>query len=84
MQRTVVTEKCGALRGKRVVRGREAECRQHHGVAPDRAVAPISQRPASPARTLLVEAAASGLLSTSTMPTNASSASRRSLSSWSR
>jgi hypothetical protein len=34
MQRTVVTEKRGALRGKRVVRGREAECRQHYGVTP--------------------------------------------------
>lgn len=29
-QRTVVTETHGALIGKRVVRGREAECRQHH------------------------------------------------------
>lgn len=34
IQRTVVTEKRGALRGKRVVRGREAECRQHYGVPP--------------------------------------------------
>jgi predicted flap endonuclease-1-like 5' DNA nuclease len=34
MQRTVVTERRGPLDGKRVVRGREAECRQHYGVAP--------------------------------------------------
>lgn len=34
IQRTVVTEKRGGLRGKRVVRGREAECRQHYGVPP--------------------------------------------------
>jgi hypothetical protein len=29
-QRTVVTEVQGALAGKRVVRGREAECQQHY------------------------------------------------------
>jgi DNA polymerase (family X) len=31
-QRTVVTETQGELRGRRVVRGREAECRAYHGV----------------------------------------------------
>ena len=31
-QRTVVTETQGVLRGRRVVRGREAECRVHYGV----------------------------------------------------
>lgn len=31
-QRTVVTESRGALAGRRVVRGREAECRAHYGV----------------------------------------------------
>ena len=30
-QRTVVTETQGVLKGKRVVRGREDECRQHYG-----------------------------------------------------
>jgi DNA polymerase (family X) len=34
LQRTVVTEKRGALRGKRVIRGREADCRRHYGIAP--------------------------------------------------
>jgi hypothetical protein len=29
-QHTVVTERRGALAGRRVVRGREAECRRHH------------------------------------------------------
>ncbi len=38
-QRTVVTETRGDLRGRRVVRGRERECREHYGVAPA-AVAP--------------------------------------------
>ncbi len=33
-QRTVVTEKRGPLHGKRVVRGRELECRQHYGATP--------------------------------------------------
>ena len=33
-QRTVVTETRGDLRGRRVVRGRERECREHY-VAPD-------------------------------------------------
>jgi DNA polymerase/3'-5' exonuclease PolX len=33
-QRTVVTEKRGDLVGRRVVRGREAECRAHYGEAP--------------------------------------------------
>jgi DNA polymerase (family X) len=32
-QHTVVTETHGALAGKRVVRGREAECRAHYGGA---------------------------------------------------
>jgi len=31
-QCTVVTESRGALKGKRVIRGREAECRAHYGV----------------------------------------------------
>jgi len=31
-QRTVVTETQGTLKGRRVVRGREEECRQHHGL----------------------------------------------------
>ena len=31
-QATVVTEYTGPLRGKRVVRGREAECLEHYGV----------------------------------------------------
>jgi putative hydrolase len=30
-QRTVVTETRGSLRGRRVVRGREWECRRHYG-----------------------------------------------------
>jgi putative hydrolase len=30
-QRTVVTETRGPLAGKRIVRGREAECQRHHG-----------------------------------------------------
>jgi hypothetical protein len=34
MQRTIVTEKRGTLRGKRVVRGRETDCLQHYGLAP--------------------------------------------------
>jgi DNA polymerase (family X) len=34
LQRTVVTEKRGALRGKRVVRGREADCQRHYAAAP--------------------------------------------------
>lgn len=44
-QCTVVTERSGALRGKRVVRGREAECRAHYegaetrGTCPDAAAA---------------------------------------------
>lgn len=33
MQRTIVTEKRGALRGLRVVRGREFDCLQHYGLA---------------------------------------------------
>jgi DNA polymerase (family X) len=33
-QRTVVTENRDDLRGRRVVRGRERECRIHYGVAP--------------------------------------------------
>jgi hypothetical protein len=32
-QRTVVTETRGGLRGRRVVRGRERECRDHYGAA---------------------------------------------------
>jgi DNA polymerase (family X) len=32
-QRTVVTENRGELRGRRVVRGREPECRDHYGTA---------------------------------------------------
>ena len=32
-QRTVVTENRGDLRGRRVVRGRERECREHYGLA---------------------------------------------------
>ncbi len=38
-QRTVVTETRGDLRGRRVVRGRERECRDHYGVAGDRCAA---------------------------------------------
>ena len=34
-QRTVVTETRGDLRGRRVVRGRERECRQHYQPQPD-------------------------------------------------
>ena len=33
-QRTVVTETRGDLRGRRVVRGRERECRDHSGPSP--------------------------------------------------
>jgi hypothetical protein len=32
VQRTVVTETQGALTGRRVIRGREAECRAYYGV----------------------------------------------------
>ena len=32
-RRTVVTERRGPLAGKRVVRGREAECEAHYGAA---------------------------------------------------
>ena len=32
-QRTVVTEPRGELAGERVVRGREAECREHYHLA---------------------------------------------------
>jgi putative hydrolase len=32
-QWTVVTDPSGTLRGRRVVRGREAECREHYGIA---------------------------------------------------
>lgn len=32
-QWTVVTDPSGALRGRRVVRGREAECLEHYGSA---------------------------------------------------
>jgi DNA polymerase (family X) len=35
-QRTVVTETRGDLRGRRVVRGRESECREHYGVSEER------------------------------------------------
>lgn len=31
-QRTIVTEPSGVLRGRRVVRGREAECQRHYGL----------------------------------------------------
>jgi hypothetical protein len=34
MQRTVVTEHRAPLAGKRVVRGREADCRRYYGIAP--------------------------------------------------
>lgn len=34
IQRTVVTEHRGPLAGRRVVRGREAECRQYYGAGP--------------------------------------------------
>jgi hypothetical protein len=37
-QRTVVTETRGDLRGRRVVRGRERECRQHYQPKEDAAV----------------------------------------------
>ena len=47
MQRTVVTEKRGALRGKRVVCGREAECRQRYGVAPSPGGGAASRRPSA-------------------------------------
>jgi DNA polymerase (family 10) len=33
-QATVVTERSGPLRGRRVVRGREGECLQHYGIVP--------------------------------------------------
>jgi hypothetical protein len=39
-QRTVVTETRGDLRGRRVVRGRERECRAHYQTEPAGAVAP--------------------------------------------
>jgi DNA polymerase (family 10) len=39
-QRTVVTETRGDLRGRRVVRGRERECRAHYQVRPSTAVTP--------------------------------------------
>lgn len=35
-QRTIVTENRGDLRGRRVVRGREQECRIHFGLLPER------------------------------------------------
>jgi hypothetical protein len=35
-QRTIVTETRGALRGRRVVRGREEDCRKHYRAAPSR------------------------------------------------
>jgi hypothetical protein len=39
-QRTVVTETRGDLRGRRVVRGRERECRAHYQETPAAAVTP--------------------------------------------
>jgi hypothetical protein len=35
-QWTVVTARGGALRGRRIVRGREPECERHYGIRPDR------------------------------------------------
>jgi hypothetical protein len=46
-QRTVVTETHGPLTGRRVVRGREEECRIHHEASPRSGEAP--RRPRSPA-----------------------------------
>jgi hypothetical protein len=47
-QRTVVTETRGDLRGRRVVRGREWECREHYQIASsDNGGAPATQPPAS-------------------------------------
>ncbi len=40
---TIVTEASGPLRARRVVRGRETECQQHHGLASGH-LAPASQR----------------------------------------
>jgi DNA polymerase (family 10) len=45
-QYTVVTEGSGPLRGRRVVRGREAECREFYDVGPE---SPRGPRPAPPA-----------------------------------
>jgi hypothetical protein len=39
-QWTVITARHGPLAGRRIVRGREAECAAHHGVAPEPAEAP--------------------------------------------
>lgn len=41
---TVVTERQGPLAGKRVVRGREDECRRHHAITEDHS-APASADP---------------------------------------
>ena len=48
-QCTVVTERHGPLSGRRVVRGREAECAKHHGARVADPPAPAST-PGSPAR----------------------------------
>jgi hypothetical protein len=58
-QRTVVTETRGDLRGRRVVRGRESECREHHKKERERAVPPTGQ-PALPFEAALTDAGASG------------------------
>jgi DNA polymerase (family 10) len=47
-QHTVVTERRGALAGKRVVRGREPECRRHYRASPERNPGLRSQLPHHP------------------------------------
>lgn len=58
-QRTIVTETRGDLRGRRVVRGRERECRQHYQKERDRVTAPTGQ-PALPFEAALSDAGAPG------------------------